>query len=77
MTVAPARAFALPGGTLAPGSPGDVTVLDLDQAWTVDARAFRSRSRNTPFGGWDLKGRAVMTVVGGQVVWEVDSEKRP
>ena len=76
MTVAPARAFAVPGGTLALGSPADVTVLDLDHAWTVDPRAFRSKSRNTPFGGWDLKGRAVMTVVGGQVVWEMDSEAR-
>jgi dihydroorotase len=76
MTVAPARAFALPGGTLTLGSPADVTVLDLDHAWTVDARAFRSKSRNTPFGGWDLKGRAVMTVVGGRVVWEMVSEKR-
>lgn len=72
MTVAPARAFSLPGGTLALGSPADVTVLDLDHAWTVDARAFRSKSRNTPFGGWDLTGRAVTTVVDGRVVWEVD-----
>ncbi len=70
MSCAPARAFHLPGGTLAEGSIADVTVLDLDAAWTVDATSFRSRSRNTPFGGWSLKGRARYTVVGGAVVWE-------
>jgi dihydroorotase len=66
---APARAFRLPGGTLVPGAPADVTVLDLERGWTVDPRAFRSRSRNTPFGGWDLQGRAVRTVVGGKSVF--------
>ncbi|MEQ9569566.1 MAG: dihydroorotase, partial [Longimicrobiales bacterium] len=70
MSVQPARAFGLPGGTLADGAPADVTVLDLDAAWTVDPGAFVSRSRNTPFAGWDLTGRAVMTVVGGRVVHE-------
>jgi dihydroorotase len=71
MSLAPARAFSLPGGTIAPGSPGDITVLDLEQEWTVDPATFRSKSRNTPFAGWVLKGRAVATVVGGRVVWEL------
>ncbi|TVR54057.1 MAG: dihydroorotase [Gemmatimonadales bacterium] len=66
----PARAFRLPGGTLAKGSPADVTVLDLEATWTVDPRRFLSLSRNTPFTEWALTGRAVMTVVGGRVVWE-------
>jgi dihydroorotase len=66
----PARAFRLPGGTLAKGSPADVTVLDLEATWTVDPRRFLSLSRNTPFADWALTGRAVMTVVGGRVVWE-------
>ena len=70
MSTQPARAFGLPGGTLADGAPGDVTVLDLDASWTVNPDAFESRSRNTPFGGWELTGRAVMTVVGGRVVYE-------
>ena len=70
MSCAPARAFRLPGGSLSEGAPADVTVLDLDAAWTVEARRFLSRSRNTPFDGWELKGRAAMTVVGGRVVWE-------
>ncbi|MCE2455209.1 MAG: dihydroorotase [Gemmatimonadetes bacterium] len=70
MSAAPARAFGLPGGTLAPGSPADVTVIDSRCKWTVDASRFVSRSRNTPFDGWRLEGAAVMTVVGGRVVWE-------
>ncbi len=70
MSCTPARAFKLPGGTLAEGSPADVTVLDLEAAWTVDTTRFRSRSRNTPFAGWELKGRVRYTVVDGTVVWE-------
>jgi dihydroorotase len=70
MSVQPARAFRLPGGSLAPGSPGDVTVLDLEDVWTVDAATFRSRSRNTPFQGWKLEGRAALTIVGGTIVFE-------
>jgi dihydroorotase len=68
LTIAPARALGLPGGTLALGSPADVTVLDIDAMWTVDPTVFRSKSRNTPFGGSELQGRAVFTVVGGRVV---------
>ena len=66
----PARAFNLPGGTLREGSPADVTVLDLERTWTVDATHFASKSRNTPFGGWELRGAPVLTIVGGEVVWE-------
>ena len=70
MSSAPARAFNLPGGTLAEGSPADVTVFDPATKWTVDAKRFQSKSRNTPFGGGELTGRPVLTVVGGNVVWE-------
>jgi dihydroorotase len=69
MSCQPARAFRLPGGSLRPGSPADVTVLDLEAGWTVDRDAFHSRSRNTPFHGWELRGRAVRTIVGGEVVY--------
>ena len=64
----PARLLGLPGGSLAPGAPGDVTVLDLEQAVSVDPRHFRSRSRNTPFAGLTLTGAPALTLVGGQVV---------
>ena len=64
----PARLLGLPGGNLAPGGPGDVTILDLEAEVTVDPRRFRSRSRNTPFGGWTLRGAPWKTVVAGVVV---------
>jgi dihydroorotase len=70
MSCAPARAFNLPGGTLAKGGPGDVTVFDPTARWTVDPKAFKSKSRNTPFAGWELEGRPHLTVVGGRVVFE-------
>ena len=66
----PARVLGLPGGTLAPGSPADLTVLDLAKKRQVDATRFESRSRNTPFGGWILKGWPAMTIVGGRVAWK-------
>jgi len=64
----PARLLNLPGGSLAPGAPGDITVLDLERPWTVEPSRFRSRARNTPFGGWTGTGAVTLTVVGGQVV---------
>ena len=70
MSTQPARAFHLPGGTLEVGSPADVTVMDPSRTWTVDPQAFVSLSRNTPFGGWELRGRAVLTIVGGRIVHE-------
>jgi len=73
MSVGPAMAFGLPGGTLAPGSPGDVTIFDPNVAWTVDRDAFLSKSHNTPFHGWELKGRALFTIVEGVVVWQADA----
>lgn len=66
-SVAPCRILNLAGGSLAPGSPADITVLDLEQVHTVDPSRFRSRSRNTPFVGWELRGCAVMTLVDGEV----------
>jgi dihydroorotase len=70
MSWAPARAFNLPGGTLKPGSPADVTVFDPRREWVVNPTQLLSKSKNTPFAGWRLAGRAVLTVVGGAVVWE-------
>ena len=69
----PARAFGLPGGTLAPGSPGDVTLFDPRRRWTVDPARFVSLSRSTPFAGWDVVGAPAATVVGGRVVWRRES----
>ncbi len=69
MSPSPARAFNLPGGTLAPGSVADVTLIDPNRTWVVEPARFRSKSRNTPFAGFELTGKAVMTIVGGTIVW--------
>ncbi len=65
----PARVFDLPGGTLAPGSPADVTLFDPRKRWTVDPSRFESLGRNTAFSGWELVGAPVTTIVGGRIVW--------
>ncbi len=70
LTHDPARLLRLPGGSLAVGGPADITILDLDASFTVEPARFRSRSRNTPFGGWQLQGWPWATVVGGKVVWQ-------
>jgi dihydroorotase len=67
MSTNPARILGIPGGTLVPGSPADITLIDPKKEWTVDTAQFASKSRNCPFQGWNLKGRAVMTVVGGKI----------
>jgi dihydroorotase len=68
MSTIPSRAFRLPGGTLAPGAAADVVVLDVTTPWTVDPARFLSKSRNSPFAGRALVGRAVLTLVAGKVV---------
>jgi dihydroorotase len=68
LSTGPARLLNLPGGSLAPGATADITILDLEQPWTVDPATFRSRSRNTPFGGWTGAGAPWMTIVGGERV---------
>ncbi len=70
MSCAPARAMGLPGGTLRRGAAADVTVFHPELEWVVDAARFESMSRNTPFRGWTLRGRAIRTIVGGRTVWE-------
>jgi dihydroorotase len=70
-TVEPARLLGLDRGTLSPGAAADVTLIDPDLEWTVDKGQSFSRSRNTPFHGWELKGRAVCTMVGGKTVWKL------
>jgi dihydroorotase len=69
MTIGPARAFSLPGGTLAKGATADITVFDPDREWTVDPKRFKSRSRNSPFAEWRVRGSIVATFVGGREVY--------
>jgi dihydroorotase len=72
MSTHPARILRVPGGTLAPGSPADVTLIDPNREWTVDANTFASKSRNCPFQGWHLKGKSLMTIVGGEITIRED-----
>ncbi len=67
MTVNPARILGVDKGTLQVGADADVTIIDPEVRWTVDAADFRSKSANSPFIGWELTGRAVTTIVGGEV----------
>jgi len=68
LTTEPARAFSLSKGSLAPGADADVVVVDPEAQWEVDPARFRSKSRNTPFAGWKVKGRVITTIVAGRVV---------
>jgi dihydroorotase len=70
-TVEPAKLLKLEAGTLSIGAPGDVTLIDPELEWTVRIDQFQSMSRNSPFDGWKLKGRAVRTIVGGKTVWKL------
>jgi len=70
-TVEPRRLLKIDAGTLSIGAAADVTLIDPDLEWTVRVDRFESASRNSPFDGWKLKGRAVRTIVGGKTVWEL------
>jgi len=67
MTINPAQALGLSKGTLQVGADADVTIIDPDVRWTVRRDEFHSRSRNTPFEGAELVGRAVRVIVDGEV----------
>ena len=69
MSLNPARILRLPGGTLSAGAPADITILAPDFEVHVEARTMRSRSKNTPFDGWRLRGAAAATIVGGRTLF--------
>jgi dihydroorotase len=68
----PARVFRLPGGSLVEGAAADITILSPDTPVTVRAAALKSKSKNTPFDGWQLKGAIVATIVGGKIAYRND-----
>jgi dihydroorotase len=76
LATAPAKAFSLNAGTLAVGAPADVAIVDPNREWQVDPSRFRSKSRNTPFAGWKVRGRVTTTIVSGRVVFELDRSER-
>ena len=69
MSVNPARILRIPGGSLAVGAPADITILAPDIMVRIDAKAMRSRSKNTPFDGWELRGAVAAAMVGGRPVF--------
>ena len=75
-TSGPAKLLRLAKGGLKPGDDADITVIDLDREWVFQTDESVSKSKNSPFHGWRLKGLAVATVVGGKVVWEAEETKK-
>lgn len=76
MTLHPAKLCDLTGkGSLQPGADGDVTLINPAERWTIDATQFASRSRNCPFHDWEVTGRAVATIVGGQIKMNRHNER--
>jgi dihydroorotase len=75
MSVNPAAILRVRGGTLETGAPADITVIDPNRSWTVDVRTFRSKSRNCPFHGWKMEGKAVLTIVGGIIKYHDDKDR--
>ena len=69
LSVNPARVLGVPGGSLGEGTPADLTILAPDLAVTISAARMRSKSRNTPFDGWQLRGGVAATIVGGRTVY--------
>ena len=65
----PARILRVPGGSLAEGAPADITILAPDLPVTVSAARMRSKSKNTPFDGWRLRGGVAATIVGGRTIY--------
>src|SRR6187455_3173376 len=72
MSMNPARILSVPGGTLSEGAPADITILAPDLPVRIEAARLRSRSKNTPFDGWELRGGVAATIVGGRTVFVND-----
>jgi len=68
LTVNPAKILGIPKGTLSAGADADITIIDLEKKWVIDPTQFKSKSRNCPFAGWKVKGKAVSVIVNGNVI---------
>jgi dihydroorotase len=75
LTANPARVLGMDTGRLAVGAAADVTVIDPEVRWRIDPQAFASRARNCPFAGWEVRGRAAATIVGGRIVFEAGERR--
>ena len=74
MTINPARLLGLDCGTLAPGAPADLVMIEMDVPWRLSEPGLKSKSKNTPFDGRPVQGRVVRTVVGGETVFALTAE---
>jgi len=70
MTINPANIINVPKGTLKPGSDADITIIDIEKSITVDTKKFKSKGKNSPFNGWELKGSVAMTIKSGNIVYK-------
>lgn len=73
MSLNPARILNLSKGTLETGADADITVIDPQLNWTVDVQSFCSRGKNSPFHGWEMQGKAILTIVGGEIKYALSS----
>jgi dihydroorotase len=69
LSVNPARILGVPGGTLSVGAPADITVIDPEKKFVFTEESIQSKSRNSPFLGWELQGKAVLTILAGRITW--------
>jgi dihydroorotase len=75
LTVNPARVLGIDRGTLKPDAKADVTIIDPKAEWTIDPNSFRSKSRNCPFAGWKVRGRAHAVLLNGQVKYSANGRQ--
>lgn len=76
MTAKPAEVFELPYGKMEEGAIADLVLVDLETEYTIDKNAFHSKGRNTPFDGWKVKGRPVLTIAEGRVVYDINQDEK-
>lgn len=70
LTINPANIIGINGGSLKEGMPADIAIIDIDTTYKYDKSKVKSKSNNTPFDGWEMKGRAAYTIVNGKTVYK-------
>jgi dihydroorotase len=77
MTEKPASVIGINKGTLSKGRQGDVTIIDPNAEYVIDVNKFRSKSRNCPYHGWNVKGKVEKTIVGGEIRFDAEDDEPP
>ena len=73
----PASILSVKGGIIEEGKEADLTIMDVNRKYVVEKEGFKSKSHNSPFTGWKMTGKAILTMVGGRIVWECDEQLNP